>query len=138
MLILTPSRLEVWYEMASKAIDLGDWKNADFAYRKYLEFGGDKTKALQNILLMHFVSGDFLSKFKFNDSFNFYSFLGSLLSLKDLLAHQANNAVAHVVAAELSKINNPWSEHIELLLVQAGIKKAHASLSQERIDWVIL
>lgn len=62
MLAYTPSRTELWYELGGKAVELGDWKNAEFAYRKYMTFSGDKVKALQNILLLQFVSGDFPSK----------------------------------------------------------------------------
>lgn len=62
MLVYTPSRINLWYELGGKSVELGDWKNAEFAYRKYMAFSGEKTKALQNILLLHFVSGDFLSK----------------------------------------------------------------------------
>jgi Flp pilus assembly protein TadD len=63
MLAITPSRIDLWYELGAKAVQLGDWKNAEFAYRKYMAFGGDKTKALQNVVLLHFVSGDFLGAF---------------------------------------------------------------------------
>lgn len=62
MLILTPSRTDMWNELAEKAVSLGDWKNAEFAYRKYMFFKGERTKTMQNILLLHFISGDFLRK----------------------------------------------------------------------------
>lgn len=72
MLTLTPSKTEMWYELGEKAVKLGDWKNAEFAYRKFIQFKGDQTKGMQNIVLLHFVSGDFLSRcFRLQDLFKY-------------------------------------------------------------------
>jgi cytochrome c-type biogenesis protein CcmH/NrfG len=62
MLVITPSQKDHWYQLGEIAVGLGDWKNAEFAYQKYIAFSRDKIKGWQNIALLHFVSGDFLSK----------------------------------------------------------------------------
>lgn len=63
--------------------------------------------------------------------------LETIAVLKDLLTYQPNNAVARVIAGELTKIKGPWSDHIEALLIQFGASKSHISLTEDKIDWVL-
>jgi hypothetical protein len=135
MLTLTPSKIEMWYELGEKAVALGDWKNAEFAYRKYMSFKGDPTKAMQNIVLLHFVSGDFLSKL-FKRRIIFIQILGTIAALKELLSQQPTNTVGHIISNELQKMGGSWAEHVDQVMKQSGIMKPRIQLGQDRVDFV--
>lgn len=125
----------MWYDLAQISVSLGDWKHAEFAYRKYMLFGGDKTKAMQNILLLFYVSGDFLRGFCSLYLIGNFD-LGTIVFLGEFMKYQPKNAVAHIVILELRKLKGPWAAHLEDDLKHIEKMKLPGSLSQQKIDSV--
>ncbi|KAI6180626.1 hypothetical protein M3Y98_00741100 [Aphelenchoides besseyi] len=108
ILVLHPKNKDLWYRVGRLAAEIGDWKNAEFAYRQLICVSKEKNKGLQAIALVHFISGDFLK---------------CLDDIKELLNYNPTNIIASALISELSRLNGPWSKYVEEVLILHGFKR---------------
>ncbi|KAI6226100.1 hypothetical protein M3Y99_01326200 [Aphelenchoides fujianensis] len=122
VLAISPADGDSWYAVGRLAAEAGDWKNAEFAYRRFAAVPHQRERGLQAIALVHFVSGDFLR---------------CIQSLKDVLSAFPSNLIGNVLLGELRKKSGIWAENLDLLLVGAELKACRKNLEPRRTQEVL-